>query len=303
MTLSIIIPTYKGKALLQKHLPQVLVAARKNDEIIIVDDASHDDTLDWLRDYFDLKSTESLYSDAVCYIGSKKSITVKVLINQRNLRFASSCNRGVATAKGEIIFLVNNDVSPEPDIFNFLLPHFEDKKVFAVGCKELAASEGDKAYGRSGGKFQRGFFVHFREPDQNQSETFWVSGGSGAFRKSMWDILSGFDPDYRPAYEEDIDLSWRAREKGWKILFEPKAVVHHVHESTNASVFGKRRMEIMSYKNMFIFVWKNARGTDLVWHFLWLPYHFVFTNIRSRGKFMQGFFMALKQKLFGVVYS
>ena len=102
------------------------------------------------------------------------------------------------------------------------------------------------------------------------------------------------DKLYKPAYWEDIDLSWNAREKyGWKILFEPRSQVYHNHETTNVSVFGLRRMETMASRNQWLFVWKNIRGLKLLQHFLWLPYHLTFTTVRTKGVFAIGFFQAV----------
>lgn len=283
---SAVVTTYNGLKLLRKHLPAVLACLRPGDELVIVDDASSDSSVAYLIDTYKLDS-ESLQ-------GSFKRIKIRVLVNKINQRFAASCNRGVVVASNPLIFLLNNDVSPEADVLEHLLPHFAEKTVFAVGCKELAASEGDKEYGRAEGAFKRGFLVHQRCEDQNDTETLWVAGGSGLFRRFMWMKLHGFDLDYKPAYWEDIDLSWRAREKGWQVLFEPKAIVHHVHESSNASVFGKRRIEIMAYKNSLLFMWKNARGMVVLEHLFWLPYHLIFTTIRSRGTFLLGFWEAIK---------
>jgi len=102
------------------------------------------------------------------------------------------------------------------------------------------------------------------------------------------------DPLYQPAYWEDIDLSWRAREKfGYQILFEPQSQVWHNHETTNVSVFGQRKMELMALRNQILFVWKNIRGQQLLEHWLWLPYHLVLTTIRTRGLFLTAFLQAV----------
>jgi len=112
-------------------------------------------------------------------------------------------------------------------------------------------------------------------------------------RKKFLEI-GGFDTLYKPAYWEDIDLSWRAREKhGYKILFEPRSQVFHNHETTNVSVFGLRRMEIMAMRNQVLFVWKNFKGQKLLKHFLWLPYHLTFTTIRTKGIFLVAFLQAI----------
>ena len=105
--------------------------------------------------------------------------------------------------------------------------------------------------------------------------------------------LGGMDSLFTPAYWEDIDLCWRARQRGWKILFEKDAVVYHEHETTNKSVFGKSKMKLYAYQNQILFVWKNIRGRQLFEHFLWLPYHLVFTTIRSKGLFFLAFLLAV----------
>lgn len=299
MPVSIIIPNYNGVTLLKQHLPSVLASLRKGDELIIVDDASNDGSVEYLTKIFECSPLQTPQQDTTCFQGNRKDIKIKVLVNQENKRFAASCNRGVGHAISDFIILLNNDVSPQKDFIEYLLPHFKDESVFAVGCKEKENSHGKKEYGKSEAHFERGFYVHKRSDDQQTfGDTSWVAGGSGAFRKSMWDKLGGFDLDYKPAYGEDIDLSYRARAKGWKTLFEPKSVVFHVHESTNDSVFGQGTIEVMSFKNALLFMWKNAKGKELFAHFLWLPYHLVFTSIRSRGRFLQAFFLALKQFFF-----
>ncbi len=295
MNTSVVIPTFNGTELLQKNLPTVFAALKDGDEVIIVDDASTDETIPWLSKNYSLEKTQSAVPDTDLLVGRYKDILLKILINRTNQRFASSCNRGVASAIHEFVILLNNDVCPRKDFREPLLAHFSDPLVFAVGCKEIATHEKNREYGRATAWFERGFYVHKRSEDQNGSDTAWASGGSSAFRTSMWKELGGFDRAYRPAYQEDIDLSYRARQRGWKILFEPSSVVYHNHESTNASVFGKQKMEVMSYKNAILFMWKNARGIQLVLHFLWLPYHLIVTTARSKGRFLHGFLLAAAQ--------
>jgi len=126
--------------------------------------------------------------------------------------------------------------------------------------------------------------------------TDWVAGGSGAFDREKWLAIGGMDTLFRPAYEEDRDLCYRAAKHGWKILFEPQSMVDHRHETTNIKAFGKRRIKIMSYKNQFLFVWKNITDFNyLLKHFFWLSYHLIVTAWRSRGLLLLGFIRALWQ--------
>lgn len=294
---SIVIPTYNGRPLLEKNLPTVLAAMREGDELIIVDDASTDQTLAWLQEAYQVKSEESNIAGTIGYGAEGNGKKIKVLINQSNQRFASSCNRGAKTATKDILILLNNDVSPTPEFIEPLTIHFQEPLVFAVGCKELATNESDKEYGRSEARYQRGFFVHKRAEDQSKTETAWVVGGSGAFRRTMWELLGGFDVSFKPAYGEDIDLSLRAKKRGWQVLFEPKSIVYHNHESTNVSVFSKYQIDVMSFKNAFLIMWRDAPMLEKIKHIFWLPYHLVFTTLRSRGAFLYGFFQALVTQL------
>lgn len=275
MTISVVIPSYNGRKLLAKNLPAVR-AAVGSAEIIVIDDGSTDGTYEWL---------------------AKTYPKIKIVRHRFPQRFGKSCNDGVAAASGEIVMLLNNDVEPKADFLISLIPHFTERKVFAVSCKEVNFENGEKIFGGRGEMtFRRGLVIHWRPKDQDSSRTIWVSGGSAAFRRDIWLKLGGFDKLFYPAYEEDRDLSWQAIKAGYRLKFEPKAIVVHHHEQTNKSVFGKRLIEIMSLKNQLLFVWKNISDSKLlVQHLLWFPYHLSVTALRTRGAFLAGFIWALWQ--------
>jgi GT2 family glycosyltransferase len=216
---------------------------------------------------------------------------VTLVQHDRNRRFAAACNSGVEAARGEIVVLLNNDTIPDKDLLGWLLPRFKDPQVFAVACAE---SDGEKISGRSGGDFKRGLFVHWRAKDQTKHDTLWVSGGSGAFRKSAWHELGGMDTDFAPAYEEDRDLSYRALKRGLTVLYEPNAKVFHKHGTTNVQALGVTNMRAASYRNHFFLVWKNITSPVLLLrHFLWLPYRLIIDSLRSNGLPIVGFGWAL----------
>jgi len=289
MTISVVIPSYNGKEILKSNLTAVIDACahwssdKKHWEIIVVDDGSSDDSVVWLKDNHPV---------------------VKVVENKKNLRFAKTVNRGISEAKGNVVVLLNNDVKPNNDFLKPLLKHFDDKLVFAVGCLEKNGSWGSYVLGGRGvGEFSRGFLVHSRARDQSRNVTLWVSGGSGAFRKDIWNKLGGFDPMFRPAYEEDRDLSYNALKAGFKVVFEPKSVVFHNHETTNRKFFGESRIKIYSFKNQLLFVWKNISDNMMVLnHIFWIPYHLIVTTFRTKGLFFISLLMALAQ-VFEVIRS
>lgn len=275
LPVSFIIPTYNGKKLLEKNLPAVLQAARLRDEVVIVDDASTDKTLVWLRSRYKLKLIKR-HADFDVWQASPgingKRVQMTVVHNHTNLRFAASVNRGVELSHHPYVFLLNNDVKPHRDVLKYLLPHFQDPEIFAVGCHEHEAAQG----GISGGKnqlwFERGLFQHARADDYETGSTAWASGGSALFDKAKWLELGGFDLAYYPAYWEDVDLSYRARLKGWKVWFEARAEVDHNHETTNADVFGQERIGRLSWQHAQYFTKKNGDWWQRLQYRLWQPY-------------------------------
>lgn len=283
MNLSVIIPNYNGEELLKKNLPKVFdaISLYKNGtvEIVIVDDCSTDDSVNVLSNL--LPKLKSAFSD----------IKIKIIKNEKNVGFSSNINNGVKNANGDILILLNTDVIPKKDFLDPLLRHFSDKNVFAVGCMDESMENGKIILrGRGIGAWKRGFFVHARG-EVDQANTLWVNGGSGAFRKSMWERLGGFNELYSPFYWEDIDLSYRALKCGYKIMFEPKSIVIHEHEKgAIKKKFSSMQIKSISYKNQFIFIWKNTTDLDLQFlHFFWLPYYFIRAFINMDLSFFNGF--------------
>lgn len=273
-TVSVVIPTFNGLHLLQKHLPSVIAALRQDDELIIVDDCSLDGTQASLIATYALQESDK-QNLWVGKVGGDNSPTFKLISPEENQRFAGACNLGVQVASNDLVFLLNNDVSPKKNVLEFLIPYFEDFDCFAVGCKEYEHNEDGEVSGRNILWFERGRFMHAKARTMVSGETAWVSGGSGLFDRNKWVLLGGFDKRFYPAYWEDIDLSFRARKRGWKVLFEEKAVVFHKHESTNSDVFGQRRIDKMSLKNGTVFVLKHASFSEYLKYLLWKPYWFV----------------------------
>lgn len=281
MKISIVIPNYNGENLLRKNLPKVIEATENLvAEIIVVDDASTD------------KSVESIkyYASSI----KNLNIELKIIENKNNLGFSSTVNKGVKEATGDVVVLLNTDVVPEKGFLNPIIEDFKDSDVFAVGCLDKSI-EGLKTIlrGRGLGVWKRGFLVH-RRGEVDKNNTLWVSGGSGAFRKSIWEKLGGFNELYNPFYWEDIDLSYKAQKCGYKILFELKSVVVHEHEKgAIKSKFTSSKIKSISYKNQFIFVWLNATDFDIIFfHLIALPYYFLKSLIHRDWPFFLGFFEA-----------
>jgi GT2 family glycosyltransferase len=280
LKVSIVLPNWNGVYLMKKHLKQVMQAA-PHAQIVVADDASSDGSVEFLHTNFP---------------------GVVVVANSARVGFAGNVNSGVARATGDIVILLNTDVEPEKGFLEPLISHFADPEVFAVGALEKSPEkEGIVLRGRGVARWHKGSYIHSRG-EIDKDSTAWVSGGSGAFRKSMWDILGGMDTLYNPFYWEDIDLSYRARKNGWKTLFEAKSIVHHYHEEGKIKrEFTPADVKRIAFRNQFIFTWKNVTdGEVLLSHFLWTPVRIVQSFLAGDMLMFQGYLLAIG-KLFSVV--
>jgi len=272
LTVSIVIPNFNGLELLKKHLPSVIKSSY-NREIIIVDDCSNDGSREFI---------ENNYPD------------IKVITTSRRSGFSSAVNLGVSQTRSDIVILLNTDIVPQADFIAPLVMHFEtNPQLFAVGCLDRSHEKGKIVLrGRGLARWERGFYIHERgETDRN--DTAWVSGGSGAFRKSMWTQLGGMDERFNPFYWEDIDLSYRALEKGWKIIFEPESIVDHYHEQGIIKTkYEQKAIKTIAYRNQFIFIFKHGRilkNPDMIF---WIKVRLIQALIRLDMEMIRGFFSA-----------
>ena len=248
MRVSIIIPTFNGLPLLQKHLPTLLTAEGVGDaELLIADDGSTDGTGDWLAQYV------------------PQACVVRL---ETNGGFSRACNAGIAAASGDVLVLLNNDVEVSSGFLAPLLRALDsDPNVFAVNAAILIPGREMLNEGEKRGAFHHGqFYVDYiRDPARRAhctSPTLYATACAAAYRHDMVTTLGGFDEIYSPAYWEDVDLSYRALRRGWQVLYEPASIVTHQHEATTARLDPKF-LNMVRQRNGFIFVWKNI--TDLRW--------------------------------------
>lgn len=235
MKISIVIPNWNGEEKLKRNLPTVLKVTGV-DEVMVVDDASTDGSVKIIEESFP---------------------QVKLIKKIKNSGFSSTVNLGVRESRSDLVFLLNSDAVPAEDCLAAVLPHFKDPTVFSVGCN----TGGSWAWA----KFKDGFFWHgqAKEKPQKAHQTLWVSGGSGVFRKSIWEKLGGLDELFDPFYEEDVDLGYRATKKGYINLWEPNSVVEHYQEKGVIEAhFSKSRVARVAQRNQLFFIWKNITSQN-----------------------------------------
>jgi GT2 family glycosyltransferase len=282
--ISIIIPNWNGKPLLERNLPFLLDALspyQGSTEVIVVDNGSTDGSVEFLA---------SSYPD------------VKVLSFSRNEGFAAACNKGVKASKNEIVYLLNNDVIVSKNFLEPLWPYFEYADFFAVSSVAYLPNTdvSSMTYVPTVHvKFKYGIFWYYYKAIIN-TETpipvFFSSGGHSAYDKKKFLALGSFDYLYHPFYWEDIDISYRAWKRGWRSFYEPKSAVIHNHQTTIGANFKKDFIQNIHWRNRFLFTWKNL-DNKILWyqHLFLLPIELALMPLIGRAYFNRGFFMALKK--------
>ena len=211
--LSVVVPTYNGRGLLQACLASL--ARHGSDEgveVIVADDASTDGTAEWLR------------SDHP---------EVRIVRLEQNAGFVAAANAGIAAARGEFIQLLNNDAEVTEGWFEAGLKPFRDPTVGSVAPLVVVRSDPDRVdsagdqYSIVGWPSKRGHgepAAQWRAhpPDR----VFGASGSSAIYRGDAIRKLGGFDPAFG-SYYEDIDLAFRLRWLGYSCVFTPDCVVLH----------------------------------------------------------------------------
>jgi GT2 family glycosyltransferase len=268
MKISIVIPSYNGQKLLEVNLPKMIAALlyakeikRVSVELVVVNDGSSDETVPFMEDF----------------VKEHKELPVIFKDNGRNLGFSPTVNNGVRAASGDIVILLNTDVTPDKDFIIPLLPYFEIDTTFGVGCMDKSV-EGEKIVlrGRGVGKWKEGYMQH-RLGDLDKNDSLWVSGGSGAFRRSIWNHIGGLCELYKPYYWEDNDLSYRALKAGYKVYFEKKSTVLHKHEEgVIKKTQPSSKVQKIVNRNQNIFTLLNATDPEIFFgYFLFLPIHLI----------------------------
>jgi N-acetylglucosaminyl-diphospho-decaprenol L-rhamnosyltransferase len=193
-------------------------------------------------------------------LASERHTALRVILNGENLGFAAGNNRGAAAARGDWLVFLNNDTRAEPEwlerLYTAAMAHpdfalFTSRIVFLYD-PSVVDSAGD-GYLRAGGAFKRGHGAEataFTTP----REVFGACGGAFMIRRRTFEMLGGFDPRFFMVHE-DVDLSYRARLRGFRCWYVADAVVRHVGSgslgvaSPSAVFYGQRNLEWAWVKN------------------------------------------------------
>ncbi|CCI08470.1 glycosyltransferase [Microcystis aeruginosa] len=219
---SIIIPAYNQFAYTFNCLESLSVNLSSDlaYEIIIVNDASTDDTLEQL---------------ATLVKG------IKVLTNAENSGFIRSCNYGASQAKGQYLYFLNNDTRILENCLESLLKLIvNNPQVGAVGSKLIYANSKQQEAGgiiwNSADGWNYGRLDSPDEPEYNYVRPVdYCSGASLLVPTELFKQLGGFSQDFIPAYYEDTDLCFAIRELGYQVLYQPQSNVIHYEGITSGT--------------------------------------------------------------------
>jgi len=266
-SVSIIIPNWNGTDLLRAHLPSVLDAKKKycgTLEIIVVDDASTDASLEILQ---------------------KEFSGVKAVVHRENRGFGRACWSGARAAQYPILIFLNSDVAVAPDFVDPLVNCLADPTAFAASPLIFNANDSLSNVSISIPYFRRGkiryhsfptdHLLHNGPPLPNPWYTLFPSGAAFAVDRARFLELQGFDELFNPFYYEDTDLGFRAWRRGWKCIVVPESRVTHHHDTgTIVRSFKQFKVRVVRKRNRLYYLWKNLTNTRL------LRQHFIFQLFR-----------------------
>lgn len=247
--------TYNNRDLLERFLPGIIATTPKTGDygIFVIDNASTDDTQQYLRQF----------ADAI------NVITVPV-----NRGFTNGYKTGLAHIDADIYCLISSDVEVSPGWLEPVIRVFdEDKKVAVVQPKirswhrrnefEYAGAAGG-FIDHQGYPFCRGRIFYTIEEDHGQyddtMEIFWASGACFFIRAGLYHESGGLDDDFY-AHMEEIDLCWRLKNRGFRIMACPKSVVYHMGGAVIA--YGSPQKVYRNHRNNLIMMMKNLPREQL----------------------------------------
>lgn len=258
---SIVILNYKTRHFLEKFLPGVLATDYENFEVVVADNASSDDSVEFVRTNF---------------------TSVSILTLTENYGFAGGYNRALSQVEADYYVLLNSDVEVPKNWLKPLVALAEsDSNIAAVQPKLLDYKDKTKFEyaGGSGGfidkygyPFCRGRWFNYLESDFGQyndtREIFWATGACFLVKSDCWREMSGLDEDFF-AHMEEIDLCWRLKNKGYKIMVCPESEVYHVGGGTLP--VGNPRKTYLNFRNGLFLLCKNLHSSVL-WKTLFIRF-------------------------------
>ena len=246
MKTAVVILNWNGVKLLEQFLPSI-VQFSPEATIYVADNASTDESVSSVSNHFP---------------------SVQIVKNNSNLGFAGGYNEALKHIDADVYALVNSDIEVTENWLQPILDTFEKEPQTAIIQPKLLDYKNKEYFeyaGAAGGfidkygyPYCRGRIFETIEKDKGQyddnRDIFWASGACFFIRSSVYNELKGFDADFF-AHQEEIDLCWRAFNKGYKIKYNYLSVVYHVGGATLQQ--GNPRKTFLNFRNSLLMLTKN----------------------------------------------
>lgn len=237
---SIVIPNYNGKHFLKKCLDSISKQTYKNIETIVVDNASSDNSIEFLKDEYPNVITISMTT---------------------NTGFSGAVNKGIIESKGDYVFLLNNDTEIDEKCVEYLVNTIkQNQNIFSVNSKMIQYNKrallddaGDE-YNIFGWAFKRGFNQRV-QTNIKPRRVFTCCAGAAIYNKKILNKIGYFDEAFF-AYLEDVDIGFRANCFGYKNIFCPDAIVYHIISGTTGNKKTEFKTKLSARNNVYL-IYKN----------------------------------------------
>ncbi len=252
-------------------------------EVIVVDNASSDGAVDAVREAFP---------------------HVRVMANAENRGFTGGNNQALAAARGRFLFLLNPDTKPLPgsiaELARFLDAHPDagmvgprlrygdgspqpSRRRFPTLLTLFTESTVIQHYVPNLSIFAR--YVMADQPDDRTQEVDWLVGAAIMVRREVYEQIGGLDEGFF-MYSEELDWCRRAKEKGWRILFDPAAEIIHYEGKSSEQAVARRDIAFFSSRVRYARKYHGAFWAEILR--LWLLTTFLFQWLREGAKWLAG---------------
>lgn len=255
MKVAVVILNWNGRKMLEQFLPSVVKNTTGDAEVVVADNGSTDDSLQFLREHYP---------------------TLRIVALDRNYGFAEGYNKALAQIEAEYYVLLNDDVEVTPGWVEPIIAQMEKDETLAICQPKLLMYDQRDVFEYAGGAggyidkygypFCRGRMFSTLEKDEGQyddaCEIFWASGAAMFVKVSVWKELGGLDADFF-AHMEEIDFCWRAKNRGYKAAYIPDSTIYHVGGGTLPK--SSPRKTFLNFRNNLALLYKNLPNNRLRW--------------------------------------
>jgi GT2 family glycosyltransferase len=252
MKVAVVILNWNGKQLLEQFLPSVVQFSQEA-TVYVADNASTDDSVAFVRANFP---------------------TVSIIVNSTNTGYAGGYNEALQHIEVDVYALVNSDIEVTENWLQPIIKTFQNEASTAIIQPKILDFKNKDYFeyaGAAGGfidqygyPFCRGRIFDTLEKDNGQydsnQEIFWASGACFFIRSAVYNQLNGFDTSFF-AHQEEIDLCWRATNKGYSIKYLFESKVYHVGGATLQQ--GNPKKTELNFRNSLLMLTKNLPKKNL----------------------------------------